>query len=212
MTSPKQSGIINSKINIGADIMKIGYIRVSTTIQHTDRQEDRLAEIGVEKIFTEKISGKDTNRPQLKAMLDFIGEGDVVYVTELSRLARSTIDLYDVAGKIREKGAELKSLKEEIDLSSATGKLTFGIMAVIAEFERNLIRERQAEGIAAAKARGKKWGARPQYGTNQRQLHEVMSDYHERKFGLDEAMEKLGMKRSTFFYRYKKWRTENNLE
>lgn len=189
--------------------MKIGYVRVSTTIQHTERQDDRLLEAGVEKIFSEKISGKDTNRPQLKAMLEFVSEGDVVYVTEISRLARSTIDLYDIASKIREKNAELKSLKEEIDLSSATGKLTFGIMAVIAEFERNLIKERQAEGIAAAKARGRTWGAKLQYGTNQRQLHDTMSAYHKGKLELDKAMESLDMKRSTFFYRYKKWRLEN---
>lgn len=189
--------------------MKIGYVRVSTTIQHTERQDDRLFEAGVEKIFSEKISGKDTNRPQLKAMLEFVSEGDIVYVTEISRLARSTIDLYDIASKIKEKGAELKSLKEEIDLSSATGKLTFGIMAVIAEFERNLIKERQAEGIASAKARGRTWGAKTQYGTNQRQLHDTMSAYHKGELELDKAMESLDMKRSTFFYRYKRWRLEN---
>jgi DNA invertase Pin-like site-specific DNA recombinase len=189
--------------------MKIGYIRVSTIEQHTDRQDDRMEQEGVEKIFTEKISGKDTNRPQLKAMLEFIGEGDIVYVTEISRLARSTIDLYNISTQIRDKGAELKSLKEEIDLSSATGKLTFGIMAVIAQFERDLLKERQMEGIRAARARGKKWGAPMQYGKDPRELHAVMSGYADRQLGLDEAMERLGMKRSTFFYRYKKWRVEN---
>lgn len=191
--------------------MKIGYVRVSTAVQHTERQDDRLAELGVEKIFSEKISGKDANRPQLKAMLDFIGDGDVVYVTELSRLARSVIDLYDIAAKIKEKGAELRSLKEDIDLNSATGKFTFGILAAMAEFERNLIKERQMEGIAAAKARGKTWGAKPKYGTNQREFHDVMSAYHNNELTLDEAMGKLDMKRSTFFYRYKKWREENGV-
>ena len=100
-------------------------------------------------------------------------------------------------------------MKEEIDLDSATGKLTFGILAVLAEFERNLIKERQKEGIAAARARGKTWGAKPKYGTNARELHEVMTAYSKRAITLDEAMEKLGMKRSTFFYRYKKWGEEN---
>lgn len=192
--------------------MKIGYIRVSTTIQNTDRQDDRLAEIGMDKIFSEKISGKDRNRPQLQAMLDFISEGDVIYVTELSRLARSTVDLYDIASQIKAKGAELKSLKEEIDLDSATGKLTFGILAVLAEFERNLTKERQLEGIAAAKARGKTWGAKVQYGKDPRKLHSVMSAYNDREIDLDEAMDSLGMKRSTFFYRYKKWRGENGID
>jgi DNA invertase Pin-like site-specific DNA recombinase len=191
--------------------MKIGYIRVSTVLQHTERQDDRLADAGVEKIFSEKISGKDTNRPQLKAMLDFISAGDEVYVTELSRLARSTVDLYEIAKVVKEKGAKLKSLKEEIDLDSATGKLTFGMLAVLAEFERNLTKERQMEGIKAAKARGKSWGAKIQYGTNPREVHDVMFAYSRKKIALDEAMEKLNMKRSTFFYRYKKWREENEL-
>lgn len=192
--------------------MKIGYIRVSTVEQHTDRQDDALKAEGVEKIFSEKISGKDVNRPQLKEMLEFVSEGDVVYVSELSRLARSMMDLYDIALKIREKGAELKSLKEEIDLGTATGKLTFGIMALMAQFERDLLKERQMEGIKAAKARGKVWGAKVQYGKDKRELHEVMSAYSRNEIGLDEAMGKLEMKRSTFFYRYKKWRGENGLK
>jgi DNA invertase Pin-like site-specific DNA recombinase len=192
--------------------MKIGYIRVSTVLQHTERQDDRLADAGVEKIFSEKISGKDTNRPQLKAMLDFISAGDEVYVTELSRLARSTVDLYEIAKVVKEKGAKLKSLKEEIDLDSATGKLTFGMLAVLAEFERNLTKERQMEGIKAAKARGKTWGAKVRYGTNPRELHDTMFAYSKKEITLEQAMEGLNMKRSTFFYRYKNWREENGLK
>ncbi len=192
--------------------MKIGYVRVSTVIQHTDRQEDKMVEVGVEKLFMEKISGKDKNRPQLKAMLDFISAGDVIYVSELSRLARSMIDLHEIAKQIKEKGAELKSLKETVDLNSATGMFTFNVFAAMAEFERALIKERQMEGIKAAKARGKTWGAKVQYGTNARELHETMSAYNESRISLDEAMGRLEMKRSTFFYRYKKWRVENGLE
>ncbi len=192
--------------------MKIGYVRVSTVIQHTERQEDKMDEIGVDKLFMEKISGKDKNRPQLKAMLDFIGEGDVVYVTELSRLARSMIDLHEIAKQIKEKGAELKSLKETVDLNSATGMFTFSVFAAMAEFERALLKERQKEGIKAAKARGKTWGAKTQYGTDARELHEVMSAYSGGKITLEVAMEKLSMKRSTFFYRYKKWKVENGME
>ena len=138
--------------------MRVGYIRVSTTHQNTDRQEDSLEQMNVEKLFIEKASGKDRRRPQLKAMMDFVQAGDTVVVHELSRMARSVVDLYDIAKELNDKDVSLESLKEDIDLTSATGKLTFGIMAVMAQFERDLLLERQKEGIAAAKARGKRWG------------------------------------------------------
>lgn len=188
--------------------MRIGYIRVSTLHQHTERQEDKLPEMNVEKVFIEKASGKNRNRPQLKAMIDFVQPGDVVVVSELSRLARSVMDLYQIAKELKEKGASLESLKEDIDLNSATGKLTFGIMAIMAEFERDLLLERQKEGIQAAQARGKKWGAEIQYGKDERQLHEVFTNYTNKKIKLNEAMELLGMKKSTFYYRYNKWYKE----
>lgn len=94
--------------------MRVGYIRVSTTHQNTDRQEDSLEKMNVEKLFIEKASGKDRNRPQLKAMLEFVQPGDVVVVHELSRMARSVIDLYDIAKELRDKGVELESLKRTL--------------------------------------------------------------------------------------------------
>ena len=174
--------------------MRVGYIRVSTVHQHTERQEDSLEQMNVEKLFIEKASGKDRNRPQLKALMEFVQPGDTVVVHELSRMARSVIDLYDIAKELNEKGVNLESLKEDIDLTSATGKLTFGIMAVMAQFERDLLLERQKEGIAAAKARGKKWGRENIYGTDERLVHEVFSEYHAKKMTYAEATEKLGMK------------------
>lgn len=188
--------------------MRVGYIRVSTVHQHTERQEDSLEQMNVEKLFIEKASGKDRNRPQLKAMMEFVQPGDTVVVHELSRMARSVIDLYDIAKELNEKGVNLESLKEDIDLTSATGKLTFGIMAVMAQFERDLLLERQKEGIAAAKARGKKWGRENVYGTDERLVHEVFSKYHAKKMTYAEATEKLGMKKSTFYYHYNKWMDE----
>lgn len=185
--------------------MRIGYIRVSTGHQNTDRQEDSLAQMNVEKLFIEKVSGKDRRRPQLEAMMKFVQDGDVVVVHELSRLARSVVDLYDISKELNEKGVSLESLKEDIDLTSATGKLTFGIMAVMAQFERDLLLERQREGIAAAKARGKKWGRENIYGTDERLVHDVFSKYHAKKISYAEATEKLGMKKGTFYYRYNKW-------
>ena len=185
--------------------MRVGYIRVSTTHQNTDRQEDSLEQMNVEKLFIEKASGKDRRRPQLKAMMDFVQAGDTVVVHELSRMARSVVDLYDIAKELNDKDVSLESLKEDIDLTSATGKLTFGIMAVMAQFERDLLLERQKEGIAAAKARGKRWGRENIYGTDERLVHEVFSKYYAKKFSFDEASKKLEMKKSTFYYRYNKW-------
>lgn len=185
--------------------MRVGYIRVSTTHQNTDRQEDSLEHMNVEKLFIEKASGKDRRRPQLKALMDFVQPGDTVVVHELSRMARSVVDLYDIAKELNEKGVSLESLKEDIDLTSATGKLTFGIMAVMAQFERDLLLERQKEGIAAAKARGKRWGRENIYGTDERQVHDVFTRYHAKKMSFEAASKALGMKKSTFYYRYNKW-------
>lgn len=131
--------------------MRVGYIRVSTTHQNTDRQEDSLEQMNVEKLFIEKASGKDRKRPQLKALMEFVQPGDTVVVHELSRMARSVVDLYDIAKELNDKGVSLESLKEDIDLTSATGKLTFGIMAVMAQFERDLLLERQKEGDCGGK-------------------------------------------------------------
>lgn len=195
--------------------MRVGYIRVSTTHQNTDRQEDSLEHMNVEKLFIEKASGKDRRRPQLKALMDFVQPGDTVVVHELSRMARSVVDLYDIAKELNEKGVSLESLKEDIDLTSATGKLTFGIMAVMAQFERDLLLERQREGIAAAKARGKRWGRENVYGTDERQVHDVFTRYHAKKMPFEAASTALGMKKSTFYYRYNKWmdqQRENGLE
>lgn len=188
--------------------MRVGYIRVSTVLQNTARQEDSLEAMNVEKLFIEKVSGKDRKRPQLNAMMDFVQEGDVVVVHELSRLARSVTDLYDISRELHAKGVSLESLKEDIDLSSATGKLTFGIMAVMAQFERDLLLERQKEGIAAARARGKRWGMPKKYGTNERLTYDVFSNYYNKRIKFAEALEKLGMKKPTFYYQYNKWLAE----
>lgn len=131
--------------------MDIGYIRVSTLEQNTDRQDIALKFCG--RVYREKMSGKDKNRPQLKRMLDDVRSGDIVWVTELSRLGRSNIDLCEIARILKDKGVGLRSLKESIDLTSATGVFTFQIFSAMAEFERALLKERQAEGIAAAQKR-----------------------------------------------------------
>jgi len=133
----------------------IGYIRVSTVEQNEARQVEALEQYGVDKNFIDKVSGKDTKRPQLQAMLDYIREGDTLVVAEYSRLARNTIDLLEIVQGLRAKGVVVKSLKENFDTSSAHGELMLTMLAGFAQFERTMIKERQAEGIAIAKAEGK---------------------------------------------------------
>ena len=140
--------------------MLVGYARISTITQNEDRQIEALNNAGCEKIYLDKLSGKDTNRPQLKEMFTFIREGDTVLVTEFSRFSRSTKDLLDLVEKLQAKKVDFRSLKENVDTTTSSGKLVLTIFAALSEFERLIIRERAAEGIAIAKAKGKKLGRR----------------------------------------------------
>lgn len=133
----------------------IAYVRVSTAEQNETRQKEVLKKYDIDKWFIEKTSGKDTNRPRLQEMLEYIREDDIVYVEEFSRLGRSTADLLDTVQRIENVGAKFVSLKENFDTKTPTGKLQMIIMAAIAEFERSMILERQREGIAIAKREGK---------------------------------------------------------
>ncbi len=131
--------------------MKIGYVRVSTIDQNEARQIEGLEKYEIEKWFTEKVSGKDMNRPELQTMLDFAREGDTIYVHDFSRLARSVSDLLKITEQLQAKGIHLVSNKENIDTSTPTGKLMLTMIAAINEFERTNLLERQREGIAIAK-------------------------------------------------------------
>lgn len=133
----------------------LAYIRVSTIEQNEARQRVALEKYNIDKWFVEKASGKDTNRPKLQEMLEFVREDDVVYVEEFSRLGRSTADLLAIVRKIEAAGARFVSLKEQFDTTTPVGRLQMTMMAAIAEFEREMILERQREGIAIAKAAGK---------------------------------------------------------
>ena len=135
--------------------MKVGYVRVSTVTQHEDRQLVTMEKFGVEKLFQEKVSGKDKNRPQLQQLLDFVREGDMVIIHDFSRLARSTKDLLEIVEYLNNKKVALISAKENLDTSTATGKLMLTMIGAINEFERTNLLERQKEGIAVAKKKGK---------------------------------------------------------
>ena len=134
---------------------KIAYVRVSTIEQNEQRQTEALQKYGIDKWYTEKVSGKDTNRPKLNDMLDYAREGDTVYIHDFSRLARSTADLLKIVDQLKEKNIHLVSNKENLDTSTPTGKLMLTMIAAINEFERENLLERQREGIAIAVRAGK---------------------------------------------------------
>ena len=133
----------------------IAYVRVSTVEQNEARQVEALQKYNIDKWFTEKISAKDTNRPQLQAMLEYVREGDTIHIHDFSRLARNTKDLLEIVEKLEAMGVTLVSNHENIDTSTPTGKLMLTMIGAIATFERENLLERQKEGIQLAKREGK---------------------------------------------------------
>ncbi|MDQ3534167.1 MAG: recombinase family protein [Bacteroidota bacterium] len=182
--------------------MKVGYARVSTLDQKLELQLDDLKGYGCEMIFQEKISGKSKERPELSKMIDHLRKGDVVVVWKLDRLGRSLRDLIDLVSAFRDKGVEFVSLKDGIDTGTATGRFTFNIFASLAEFEREIIRERTMAGLEAAKARGRK-GGRPSGLSKQalRKAQAVKIIYDTGQRTVQEIAESFGISRATC-YRY----------
>lgn len=186
--------------------MNIAYIRVSTVEQNEGRQVEGLKSYNIDKIFQEKVSAKDTNRPQLNAMLDFAREGDTIFVWDFSRLARSTKDLLDIVEKLKQKKIHLRSIKENLDTSTAAGKLMLTMVAAINEFERDNLLERQKEGIALAKQQGKFKGRKAiDFPQN---WEEIYNKWKSRELSGAKAMDKLGLKRNTFYKLIKKYESE----
>lgn len=140
---------------------KIGYIRVSTEHQETARQEALMEQYQVERLFAEKMSGKNADRPELKAMLEYVRDGDTLYIESISRLGRSTRDLLNIIDVLQKKGVTLVSSKENIDTNTPQGRFVLSIFAALSELEREQTLQRQREGIAIAKAQGKYKGREP---------------------------------------------------
>jgi DNA invertase Pin-like site-specific DNA recombinase len=180
---------------------KIGYIRVSTLDQNTDRQEIALSELGIQKIFSEKISGKSANRPQLKSMLEYIRDGDILYIESISRLARSTRDLLSIVQQLKDKKVDLVSLKENIDTATPQGRFVLTIFGALSELEIESTLQRQREGIAAAHLKGKKFG-RPMV-ERPKDWDKVIKLWKDEKITAIEAMSRLNMNRGTFYRRAK---------
>lgn len=176
--------------------MRIAYVRVSTAEQNEARQIEALKRYDIEKWFTEKCSGKNTDRPKLKEMMDFAREGDEIYIHDFSRLARSTKDLLNIIEKLDAKGIKLISNKENLDTHTPTGKLMLTMVGAISEFERANILERQREGLIIMKREGRMSG-RKQKVILEDTWKEALSMYNSRQINKRQFAERLHISRPT---------------
>lgn len=177
--------------------MKIGYARVSSFDQNLDLQNDALERAGCERVIVDKASGKDTKRAGLDTIKEILRSGDVLIVWRLDRLGRSLKDLIEWVNYLDSKGVALKSLEESIDTTTATGKLTFHIFGALAEFERQLIRERTQAGLAAARARGRLGGRPKSLSPEKRKL--AIQLYNDKKIPVKEICEMMGISKPTLY-------------
>jgi len=186
--------------------MKIGYARVSTQDQELALQLDALKAAGCGKIYKEKMTGSTRERPELQKLLDQLREGDIVVIWKLDRLARSLKDLVNLVNEIQEKGGALHSLNDQIDTTTPHGKFTFHVFAALAEFERDIIRERTKAGLTAARARGRV-GGRPKGLSKKAQHTAIIAEklYQERELTVKEICEQLSISRGTL-YNYLRFR------
>ena len=180
--------------------MKIGYIRVSTAEQHTVRQEKIMENLSVDQVYIDKMSGKNTDRPELKRMMTFVREGDTVIVESISRFARNTRDLLELIDQLAKKNVEFVSKKEAIDTTTPTGKFMLTIFGAVAELEREYILQRQREGIAIAKAERVYKGRKPIERDN---FTQVVEEWQRGQITAVEAMKKLDLKPRTFYRKVK---------
>ncbi len=188
--------------------MIVGYVRVSTVEQNEARQIVTMEKYKVEKIYSEKVSAKDTNREELKNMLDYVREGDTVVVHDFSRLARSTKDLLEIVELLNLKKVTLISAKENVDSSTPTGKLMLTMIGAINEFERANLLERQKEGIAIAKAEGKYKG-RKEIEVDKK-FEEAYKKYLNRELNKTELAKELNVSRPTLDKLIKEYNLNNN--
>ncbi len=185
-----------------------GYARVSTIDQNLDAQKDALLKYGCEKIYYEKASGKNVERPQLQKLLSSLREKDVVVVYKLDRLARSLKDLIELVNELANKKVDFVSVSDGIDTSTAVGKLMFHLVGAFAEFERDIISERTKVGLESARARGRK-GGKPKGLSAEAQKKAARAKvlYDERKLSIEEICKILVIKSKTTLYKYIKFET-----
>lgn len=193
--------------------LKVGYIRVSSTGQHTDRQVDGFNNIDLDKVFTDKVSGATTDRPELKACLDYLRENDTLYIHSMDRLARNLLDLQGIVKDLTGRGVCIKFLKEQLTFEQNGGNpmntLLLQVMGAFAEFERSLIKERQMEGIASAKAKGIRFGRKAKLTHEQKAdiITRLKSDPFIKRADL---MKEYDISRATFYRLVNSFKKEQN--
>lgn len=190
---------------------RIGYVRVSTVEQNTARQEVLMEQLGVDKVFIDKATGKNTARPELEAMLEYVREGDTLIVESFSRLARSAKDLLAIVEQLDEKKVQFISQKENVDTSTPTGKFMMTVFAAVSELEVGQLALRQKEGIALAKAAGKYKGRKPI------EIDEALFEAEYKAWRAGDTspkfmMKKLGLKPATFWRRIREYEIEKGLK
>lgn len=176
--------------------MVIGYARVSTESQILDRQLDALNKYGIDEIFTEKMTGTKTNRPELEKVKMVAREGDTIVIESLSRLGRSTKDLLNLLYEFEGKGIKVISLKENIDTTTATGRLVTTVLSAICEFERDTTVQRTKEGLASARARGRK-GGRPK--ADAKAVEKAVKLYQAKTHSIKEIVALTGVSQATLY-------------
>jgi DNA invertase Pin-like site-specific DNA recombinase len=177
----------------------IGYARVSTEDQHLHLQQDALNSAGCLKIFTDTASGAKTERKGLEEAIDYVREGDILVVWRLDRLGRSLKDLIERLTQLHQRNIGFKSLTENIDTTTSGGKLIFHIFGALAEFERDLIRERTNAGLTAARARGKKGGRPKSPLSEEKKLQLAREMYENKTMPVTDIYKSLNIPRSTFY-------------
>lgn len=175
---------------------RIGYGRISTADQNASSQEDALRLAGVDQVFLDTFTGTKSSRPELNRMKEQLRNGDTIVITRLDRLGRSTKDLLNLVSELDEIGVNLQVLEQNINTSSPDGKLFFTMVAAFAEFEREIMRSRTIDGLAAARARGRKGGRKPVMNASKTQLAKKM---YSDGVHVSEISETLGVSRPTIY-------------
>ena len=193
--------------------MIYGYARVSTIEQNLDRQLEALNKFGCEVIYSDKLTGVTKERPQLVALFDVLKEGDTIVITDLTRFSRSTRDLFDLVDVIKEKKANIKSLKDTwLDLSSDNpyGEFLFTVMSAVSQLERDLTKMRQKEGIAIAKKKGIYKGRPTTFTENNPRLKHALDLYEGGGYSVKEVCNVTGISEATFYRNWKRRRENEN--
>lgn len=188
--------------------MKIGYVRVSTKEQNTIRQEELMKALGADKVYIDRMSGKDMERPELQRMMAYVREGDLVVTESISRFARNTKDLLGLVEQLHKKKVRFVSQKESIDTETPAGKFMLTVFGAVAELEREYIRQRQKEGIEIAKTQGKYKGRPPK---DLPEFEEVYFKWKNGEITAALASRHLGISRSTFYRKSTEYKNSRTL-